>query len=105
MEKVGIAVIGCGEISSYHINALRLIPQADIRVYCDIVREKAEFRAEGFGDVCTDYKEAIHRDDINLVMILTPNYLHCPIAVEAAKAVSIFLSKNRLQERFRNVRK
>ena len=51
MEKVGIAVIGCGEISSYHINALRLIPQADIRVYCDIVREKAEFRAEGFGDV------------------------------------------------------
>lgn len=94
MEKVGIAVIGCGEISSYHINALRLIPQADIRVYCDIVREKAEFRAEGFGDVCTDYKEAIHRDDINLVMILTPNYLHCPIAVEAAKAGKhIFVQK------------
>lgn len=94
MNEVGIAIIGCGEISKYHIDALRLIPQAKIRVYCDIDINKAERRSEGSGDVCTDYREAIHRDDIDLVMVFTPNYLHCPIAVEAANSGKhIFVQK------------
>ena len=40
-RKVGVAIIGCGEISKYHIEALRMVPQAEIRVCCDILPERA----------------------------------------------------------------
>ena len=39
-KKVGIAIIGCGAISAYHVDALRLIPEAKIVVCCDLIRGK-----------------------------------------------------------------
>ena len=83
-NEVGIAVIGCGAISDYHINALRLIPQAKIRVFCDIDLSRACAKAQGHADVCSDWHETLSRDDVDLAMILTPNDLHCEMAVEAS---------------------
>ena len=93
-NEVGIAVIGCGAISDYHINALRLIPQAKIRVFCDIDLSRACAKAQGHADVCSDWHETLSRDDVDLAMILTPNDLHCEMAVEAAKAgKNVFVQK------------
>lgn len=92
--KIGIAIIGCGEISSYHIQALRLIPEADIRVFCDIEEKKAKNLAEGAADFETDYKKVIARRDIDIVFILTSNDFHCEIAVAAAnEKKNIFVQK------------
>lgn len=93
-KTIGIAIIGCGEISSYHINALRLIPEAEIRVCCDIVKERAQRAAGSSAEVETDYRKAIARKDVDLVFILTPNDSHCDIAVEAANAgKAVFVQK------------
>ncbi len=93
-KRIGVAVIGCGEISSYHINALRLIPEAEIRVCCDIKRERAEDAACGGAAVETDYRRAVARDDVDIVFILTPNDSHCEIAVAAANAKkAVFVQK------------
>lgn len=93
-NKVGIAVIGCGAISDYHINALRLIPQADIKVFCDIDIQRAADKAQGLADICEDWHEAIVRDDVDLVMILTPNDLHREMAVASAEAgKNVFVQK------------
>lgn len=93
-HTIGIAIIGCGAISSYHVNALRLIPQARIRVYCDIVKDRALQLSGGAAEVATDYQEAIDRPDVDLAFILTPNYLHREIAVFAANhGKHIFVQK------------
>jgi UDP-N-acetyl-2-amino-2-deoxyglucuronate dehydrogenase len=81
MKKVRIAIIGCGMISSYHIEALRLIPQADIVACCDIVKERAVKAAQGDADCYTDYREVLQRKDIDLAVILTPNDLHYEMTV------------------------
>lgn len=94
IHTVGIAVIGCGAIASYHCNALRLIPQADIRVYCDIIEGRAEQFAANVKDYTTDYQTAVCRSDVDLVFVLTPNYLHKEIAVFAANhGKHIFVQK------------
>ena len=93
-KKVGVAIIGCGAISTYHMDALRLIPEARIVVCCDIVRERAEQAAAGAADVTADYAKAIDRSDVDLVFVLTPNYLHREIAVYAAqKGKHVFVQK------------
>lgn len=82
-NRIGIAIIGCGSISSYHVNALRLIPEANIVVCCDIIKSRAETIAAQNADVTMDYQEAISRSDVDLVFILTPNYLHREMALFA----------------------
>lgn len=84
-RKVGVAIIGCGEISKYHIEALRMVPQAEIRVCCDILPERAWAASAGYAYVTTDYEQAIAHEGVDLVFVLTPNYLHMPIAVCAAQ--------------------
>ena len=67
------------------MDALRLIPEAKIVVCCDLIRERAQKTAAGTADVTIDYTEAVDRSDVDLVFVLTPNYLHKEIAVFAAK--------------------
>lgn len=93
-KQVRIGIIGCGAISTYHIEALRLIPQANLVVFCDIVRERAEEKAMGQADVSVDWHEVVARKDIDLIFILTPNDCHYEMTVEAAKAgKDIFVQK------------
>lgn len=93
-KKIGVAIIGCGEISSYHINALRLIPEADIRVCCDIQKERAVKMAGGWIDAEEDYRKAVAREDVDLVFVLTPNDSHCEIALAAAnEKKAVFVQK------------
>lgn len=93
-EFVNIGIVGCGKISEYHINALRLIPQARIVAYCDIIMSRAETWACGTADVYDDWHQVVARKDIDLIMILTPNNLHCEIAVASAKAgKDVFVQK------------
>lgn len=93
-HTIGVAIIGCGEICGYHVNALRMIPEADIRVYCDIEENRAIRMAHGLADTETDYRKVIVRGDIDLVLILTPNDSHCEIAVAAAnEKKAVFVQK------------
>ncbi|HIT54318.1 MAG TPA: Gfo/Idh/MocA family oxidoreductase [Candidatus Fimivicinus intestinavium] len=93
-RKVGVAIIGCGAISAYHMEALRLIPEAQIVVCCDIVQERAEKAAAGAADVTADYAKAIDRSDVDLVFVLTPNCLHREIAMFAAeRGKHVFVQK------------
>jgi predicted dehydrogenase len=40
----------------------------------------------GWQKVTTDWKSAVHDSDIDLVDIVTPNYMHMPVAMEALEA-------------------
>jgi len=84
MDKVRVAVIGCGGISRAHLNGLVACPMAEI-VYCvDIDEEKAKEKAQAVGAKWhTNYKEIL--DEVDAVDICTPPHLHAEMTIEAAK--------------------
>ena len=80
-------IIGLGSISRVHLAALKDMPQARIAAVCDIDPNKLSAAKEATGaDAYSDWKELLRRDDIDIVHVLTPHYLHAPMSIAALKA-------------------
>lgn len=88
--KKTIAVIGCGRIANTaHFPALAKMDNVRVKYACDIINEKAEkIKAEYpfVENVITDYKEALADSEVDAVFVLTPNYAHYEITMDALKA-------------------
>lgn len=83
MEKIKVAVIGCGTIAnSAHIPAYMANPEAEIAYFCDIIPERAQAAVEkyGCGQAITDYRSLLDKD-IDAVSVCTPNYAHAEISM------------------------
>ena len=92
LERVRIAIIGLGQRGPSHLNVMSRIEGTEIRALCDIRPEKANAAKKRLAgtahnpDVFTgpeDWKKICERDDIDLVMITTPWYMHAGMAVYA----------------------
>ena len=85
-----VAIIGCGIIANNaHLPALSKIDEVRIKYACDIIKEKAELLKEKFPkieNVIVDYKEALNDAEVDAVYVLTPNYQHYTITMDALKA-------------------
>lgn len=90
--KLQIGIIGCGGIANQkHMPALsKLSDLCDLAAFCDILVERAEKAKKEFGTadskVYSDYRELLKDEQIDVVHVLTPNVLHCPITVDAFAA-------------------
>jgi len=84
MEKVKVALIGCGGISREHVDAYLKCPDAKL-VYCVDIDEKAAMEKADMAKCRwhTDYLKVL--DEVNAVDICTPPDAHAKIAVEAAR--------------------
>jgi predicted dehydrogenase len=84
---IRVAIVGTGNISQAHIMGYLQFPErAKIVALVDIVPEKAVEKAKRFGldcEVFDDHQAILHRDDIDLVDICTPPYVHAQIAINA----------------------
>ena len=87
-DKLGYGIIGCGVIAPWHAKSVASIPEAELVAVCDIVPEKAEKLKEEFGarHACTDYRDVLAMDDVDIVSICTPSGAHADIAIDAARA-------------------
>ena len=89
MNKI-VAVIGCGRIANNaHLPALSQIEGVRVKYACDLLIEKAEALKEKFPiieNVITDYKVALEDPEVDAVFVLTPNYSHYTISMDALKA-------------------
>ena len=90
-RTVKVGIIGCGGIGqNKHMPSLHKIPNVEIVAFCDLVEERAQMCKEKFGTpdafVCTDYKELLAIEDIEVVHVLTPNREHAQITVDALYA-------------------
>ena len=91
-KKFMIGIIGCGGIANAkHLPALKhLGDEVEMVYFCDIIRERAEKAAGEYGvpgaKVCTDYKELLADESIDIVHVLTPNRSHSTITVDALEA-------------------
>ena len=85
-----VAVIGCGRISDIaHFPALSQMENVRIKYACDLLIEKAEEKKAKYPkieQVITDYKVALADEEVDAVFVLTPNYAHYTITMDALKA-------------------
>ena len=85
-----VAVIGCGRIAvNAHLPALEKNEDVRIKYACDEIESKAQALKEKFGkieNVITDYKVALADPEVDAVFVLTPNYAHYTITMDALKA-------------------
>lgn len=87
MDRLGAAIIGCGNIHKVHAEAIKNSEYADLIAVVDIDEQKAKSSAELYDcRYYIDYKEMLKDKNISVVHICTPHYLHVPMAIEAIKA-------------------
>lgn len=88
--KKGIAVIGCGRIANIaHFPAFAKMENVRVKYACDLISEKAEQAKKDFPfieQVITDYQVALQDPEVDAVFVLTPNYAHYTITMDALKA-------------------
>lgn len=82
--KFQVAVIGCGAISRVHISSLMQMENVEIVAVCDIKPERADAAAEKTGaKAYTDWNEVVALENIDVVHVCLPHYLHAPVTVAA----------------------
>jgi len=86
--KTTVAVIGCGRISEIaHFPALSKMENVRIKYACDLIKEKAEDKLKyGAEQAITDYKLALNDPEVDVVYVLTPNYAHYTVTMDALRA-------------------
>jgi UDP-N-acetyl-2-amino-2-deoxyglucuronate dehydrogenase len=86
MEKVRFALVGCGNISKKHVQAIRDgLEEGELAAVCDKIPERAagyahKYNIPGFTDVHEMMRAA--GDKIDIVNILTPSGLHVQNVLE-----------------------
>lgn len=87
MKQFRVGVIGCGGISGAHIPALMPLDDVRIVAVADIRPERARAAAERTGArIAPDWQSLVASPDVDVVHVLTPHYLHAPMAIEALRA-------------------
>lgn len=87
MQQFRVGLVGCGGISSAHIPALMGMENVQIAAVCDPKSDRARAAADRTGaEIARDFGELIARPDIDAVHILTPHFLHAPMAIQALAA-------------------
>ena len=85
-----IAVIGCGRIARLaHFPALSKIENVRVKYACDLIESKAEAIKADFPfveQVITDYQVALKDPEVDAVFVLTPNYAHYTVTMDALRA-------------------
>jgi predicted dehydrogenase len=88
-DGVRIAVVGTGAIAQLtHIPVLSKLRGASLVALCDNDAAKARALADRFEvpDVFTDFEELLESDELDAVVIATPNHLHEPHVLAALRA-------------------
>ena len=90
-----VAIVGCGNVSANHFDALKEISDAEIVACVDIKPERAEKKAAETGArAYTDYDKMLEAEKPDVVHIATPHWLHTPMAVKALEnGANVFLEK------------
>ncbi|MCC6342015.1 MAG: Gfo/Idh/MocA family oxidoreductase [Bryobacterales bacterium] len=89
-KKLGIAILGAGDVAGGHISAYRRNPFAEVRAILSRDAARASAKARQFGlEHCRSYTSLdalLKADDIDAVSICTPNHLHAEQGAACAQA-------------------
>lgn len=87
VQLFGFGVIGCGAISTAHIESIKKIPHAGLKAVWSRTTDNARAVAEREGcDVELSVADLVAREDIDAVIICTASGFHLEPALEAIEA-------------------
>jgi predicted dehydrogenase len=95
VTDLGVAVFGAGRAGHSHAHAIEHSAEVRLVAVFDADQDRADAYAEQHGCLAFTSPEAIlQRDDVDLVMIALPNFLHASASIQAVSAGKhVFLEK------------
>lgn len=95
MKTYRAAIVGCGGIAQVHSGVIGSLPFTKLVACCDIIPERAEKMAAVYG--CSSYtslEKMLELEEIDVLHVCTPHYLHVPMIKAAAeKNIAVFSEK------------
>jgi predicted dehydrogenase len=94
MDRVRLAIVGCGNISQLNVPGYLQHPRCEVVALCDTAAERAKQRAREWGiapRLYSDFAQVLDDPSVDAVELLTPTWLHAEqivAALEAGKHVS-----------------
>lgn len=86
MTKLGVGIIGCGNISSAYLRLAPMFAGLEMRAVADLNRAAAEARAEEFGVAARSVEDLLGSDDIDVIVNLTIPEAHYPVTRQILEA-------------------
>lgn len=83
MDRVGIGIIGCGNISSAYLKAAKVFPNLDVRALADINPVAAEVRGKEFEIPARSVEELLADPAIEIIVNLTVPKAHVEVGLSA----------------------
>ena len=90
MNRKVVAIVGCGRIAQVHLHAMEKMDDViRVKYACDLIESKAVAAKEKYPfieQVITDYNVALSDPEVEAVWVLTPNYAHYTVTMDALRA-------------------
>lgn len=84
---IRLGIVGTGRIARVHADAYARVSRGQLVACADAVPERADAFGRDFGlQVCPDLDSLLRREDIDGVLIATPNWLHAEMTIAALEA-------------------
>lgn len=87
-QSVRIGIIGAGAVSDFHhVPGIRIDTRSTLTAVCDPDQKLLQKRKSDWGDILTfeDYRQIAACDEVDAVIIATPNFTHHAIAIECVR--------------------
>lgn len=97
MKKLNVVVVGCGAIHDIHIEAIKKVEYANLYAVCDRDETRAKQAAEE--NDCKyyiDFNQMVDDDEVDVIHICTPHYLHGEMVCKAIEKVKHVLTEKPL---------
>jgi predicted dehydrogenase len=95
-ERLGIGMIGMGQMARGHLENLLAEPDAEVRALCDVYEPNLRWAAQKAPGARTygDFREILDRDDIDAVVVATPDHWHAlPTVMACAAGKDVYVEK------------
>ncbi|MDR9367396.1 MAG: Gfo/Idh/MocA family oxidoreductase, partial [Balneolaceae bacterium] len=100
-DRINIAIIGAGIMGQQDVEAALENEGVQLVAACDLYESRLVRCQERWGeevDTTMDYREVLARDDVDSVIIATPDFWHDTIAIAALEAgKAVYLEKPMVQ--------
>ncbi|MDE2976323.1 MAG: Gfo/Idh/MocA family oxidoreductase, partial [Acidobacteriota bacterium] len=92
-DRIRVGAIGVRGMGSSNMGSMLDIDGVECAALCDVDRNVLDRAVEGFTeltdskpDAYTDYRKLLEDDELDAVIVATPDHWHCKIMVDACEA-------------------